>query len=375
MRVDKALQKTSGVQALLALLFIVLVSLSVLSKPIQPSVEFKAPALPDLAVQKTMQSLALPSETKMVHASYIEQLPNNRQLLYWFGGSREGHKDVQIYRAVVQNGEIVEPVSAVLSAPMLSELSGRYIKKLGNPVAKHHNGKLYVWVVSVSVGGWATAKVDMLISEDEGKTFVYGEKLNTSPFFNISNLVRNPPVATSQGFILPAYFELNRLDPLFIHLDTNMRMQHAQTLPMNAIQPILIPNIKDNTAKIFARPIEQKNIQGGLWNPDGSRWEVSGIESLPNDSADSAVVQIGEDKLLMVHNGGNGRGQLYLSISEDGGEHWQIAKTLEDQPGERFAYPSMIIGSDGMIHISYTYKRQHIQYIRATIPALLAEAQ
>ncbi|MBU2862989.1 exo-alpha-sialidase [Reinekea forsetii] len=368
------LQSSKLVKAFIALMFFALLSLGVLNKPLPAVDKFQTANIPVLSQEKVFSRLELSSDTKMVHASYIEQLPNNRQVLFWFGGSREGHKDVQVYRTVVQSGELVEPVTAVLSAPMLSELSGRYIKKLGNPVAKYHNGKLYLWVVSVSVGGWATAKVDMLISEDEGKTFVYGEKLNTSPFFNISTLVRNPPIATESGFLMPAYFELNRLDPLFIQLDKNMRMQSAQTLPMQAIQPIVVPSLNGESAQVYARPIKQESIQRGVWVPDSNSWQVASIHSLPNDSADSAVVRLSENTLLMIHNGGQGRGQLYLSLSEDSGNTWVRKATLEDQPGERFAYPSMIVGRDGLLHICYTYKRKHIQYIRASLNALLEGA-
>ncbi|MFQ3230215.1 exo-alpha-sialidase [Reinekea sp.] len=359
-------------QGIIFLFFIVFIALAVINRPQHQPIQFMPSSNAKLINKDNWQTIELHSNTKMVHASFIEQLPNNRQIVFWFGGSREGHKDVQIYRSILSDGEIIESPTPVLSAPKLSELSGRYIKKLGNPVAKYHEGKLYLWVVSVSVGGWATAKVDMLVSEDEGETFVYGEKLNTSPFFNISTLIRNPLVEIDQGFLLPAYFELNRLDPIMVRLDNHMRMVQAQTLPMGAIQPIVIPNQGGGSAQVYARPIEQKAVQHGQWQPESAKWITTSINDLPNDSSDSAIVRLSANKLLMVHNGGQGRGQLLISLTEDNGSTWKKIATLENKSGERYAYPAMIIGSDGMLHITYTWQREHIQYIRASLSSILA---
>ena len=51
-----------------------------------------------------------------------------------------------------------------------------------------------------------------------------------------------------------------------------------------------------------------------------------------------------------------------LATSTDG-EHWTPWLTLESEPGE-YSYPSMIQSSDGMIHITYTWRRQKIKHVQ-----------
>jgi alpha-L-rhamnosidase len=48
-------------------------------------------------------------------------------------------------------------------------------------------------------------------------------------------------------------------------------------------------------------------------------------------------------------------------VSADG-KKWHAAAVLESQPGE-YSYPAVIQTSDGLIHITYTWKRQRVKHI------------
>ena len=41
---------------------------------------------------------------------------------------------------------------------------------------------------------------------------------------------------------------------------------------------------------------------------------------------------------------------------------WQAALVLENEPGE-YSYPAVIQTHDGMVHITYTWKRQRIKHV------------
>jgi predicted neuraminidase len=58
----------------------------------------------------------------------------------------------------------------------------------------------------------------------------------------------------------------------------------------------------------------------------------------------------------------NGRGVLAVAISRDG-EHWKRVLTLENQAGAEFSYPAVIQASDGLLHITYTWKRLRIAHV------------
>jgi len=344
-----------------------------LAKPVEAPV-FRTPTA-HLSADSVWQESAFDQpEVRSVHASFVVNLPDNIQGLFWFGGSREGHRDVQIYRALMQDGKMIAPPSAVLSASMLADLSYRYIKKLGNPVLSFVNNTLYLWVVNVSVGGWATARVDLLSSQDLGANFGYLKSLRLSPFFNQSTLVKTRPVTMEQGLLLPAYFEMNRLDPVMIYFDADMAIRSSHTLAMDAIQPVVVVN-SGQSANVFARPTsDQGFIQNGQMHLDSSSWQAANLTGMSNASSDLSIVRLSATELLMAHNPAPDRSLLLLSLSQDNGQTWQRAKVIEQTRGERFSYPSMVLGKGGFVHLSYTNKREFISYVRFTIASLnLAE--
>jgi alpha-L-rhamnosidase len=72
----------------------------------------------------------------------------------------------------------------------------------------------------------------------------------------------------------------------------------------------------------------------------------------------------GRQLLVYNHNRNNkGRNPLNVAVSEDG-KIWQAALVLEDNPTapNGFAYPAVIQTSDGLVHITYTWKRERIKH-------------
>ena len=60
-------------------------------------------------------------------------------------------------------------------------------------------------------------------------------------------------------------------------------------------------------------------------------------------------------------NGMKCRKALHVGYSPDEGKTWPIIKEIErnDEDG-RFAYPSIILGSDNLFHVTYTNRRKNI---------------
>jgi len=48
-------------------------------------------------------------------------------------------------------------------------------------------------------------------------------------------------------------------------------------------------------------------------------------------------------------------------VSRDG-QAWRPAVVLEDAPGE-YSYPAMIQSRDGLVHLTYTWRRERIKHV------------
>jgi predicted neuraminidase len=71
---------------------------------------------------------------------------------------------------------------------------------------------------------------------------------------------------------------------------------------------------------------------------------------------------LADGRALLVYNHcASRRSPLNVAVS-DGGAHWQAARVLEDGLGE-FSYPAVIQGSDGLVHITYTWNRRRIKHV------------
>jgi predicted neuraminidase len=68
-----------------------------------------------------------------------------------------------------------------------------------------------------------------------------------------------------------------------------------------------------------------------------------------------------DGRALLIYNPlTKGRHKLHAAISDDG-ERWRDVLVLEDQAGE-YSYPAVIQAGDGLVHITYTWRRERIRH-------------
>jgi predicted neuraminidase len=99
------------------------------------------------------------------------------------------------------------------------------------------------------------------------------------------------------------------------------------------------------------------------WSGDGGRtWSALALTALPNPSAGTDAVTLRDGRHLLVYNHTpKGRTPLNIAVSRDG-TLWSAAAVLESDPGE-YSYPAVIQTSDGLVHITYTWKRERIRHV------------
>jgi predicted neuraminidase len=94
----------------------------------------------------------------------------------------------------------------------------------------------------------------------------------------------------------------------------------------------------------------------------GITWTAARPLDLPNPNSGIDAVRLTDGRFVMIYNHTErGRTPLNLAVSLDG-EHWKPFHALETEPGE-YSYPAMVQGSDGSLHITYTWRRQRIKYV------------
>lgn len=303
----------------------------------------------------------------------------NTPVTVWYGGTEEGHKDVAIYMATFEDDAWSEP-KVVINRAMAEQGLNRYIRKVGNP-ALHAwpDGSLGLFFVSVSFGGWAASSINYMESPDLGQTWSTPERLVTSPFLNLSTLVRTDGLDLQGGDLsLPVYHEMAGKFAETLHLSRSRVVLDKVRISRgkHSLQPaIASTDDRHGYALLRYAGSEPYKLLGSKTFDSGLHWEAPHVEELPNPNAAVAVINLGDGTLLMALNDlEDGRHKLSLAINEDidNGGKWRIIRTLEEEsatppPGQReyqFSYPSFAMDEEGFIHLVYTWNVERIRHLR-----------
>ena len=85
------------------------------------------------------------------------------------------------------------------------------------------------------------------------------------------------------------------------------------------------------------------------------------LSQLPNPNSGTDAVTLRDGRHLLIYNHtAKGRSPLNLAISRDG-KTWQAALVLESEPGE-YSYPAIVQTADGLVHVTYTWKRKRVKH-------------
>lgn len=315
----------------------------------------------------TFTTEALPNAAASAHAATLAELPDGRLAAAWFAGSREGAADVAVWLAL-RDAKGWSPPRAIATRDSTAAATLAGVRKLGNPVLHAEGARLHLWYVSAALGGWAGSSVNHAVSADGGVTWSPAAKLVTSPFLNISTLVRTPPLPLADGGLgLPAYHEFMAKHGEWLRLAADGRIlgKERLNLPRPALQPA-VAILDEQRALALLRDAGpgEGHVQAATTG-DGSRsWQAAPPLPVHNPNASIALLRLSSGKLLLAANPGNDRNVLQLFVSGDEGRNWQ-ASHIVDSSADRsaeFSYPALLQGHDGRIHLAYTWLRQGIRH-------------
>jgi predicted neuraminidase len=343
----------------------VLVAAVVATKPASP---WPALVRPTLAASNLVEAGAdwLPVTSPSVHASTLVADRDGGLAAAWFGGSREGARDVKIHFAQWRDGRWSEP-RAVASPEAVSAATGRYVRKVGNPLLhRARDGRLHLLYVTTAFGGWSCAMLHHQISLDGGATWSPPVRLVTSPFLNISTLVRSSAVdLVDGGFMVPAYFEFLWKHPLWLRFDAAGRFveRRAPPSPRDLLQPALAVDGERAEAYLRDGGTRSRKVWRMATEDGGRSWTWAAPLALPNPNAGVAALRAEQGVWLVANPMPRGRTRLELLKSADGAS-FAPAAVLENEPapGREFSYPALTVAPDGTVHLAYTYDRTRLKH-------------
>ena len=310
-----------------------------------------------------------------VHAASLIALKDGAIRAFWFAGSREGAADVVI------NSAVFDPKLSHWSTPtvVMDRVSAekglsRYIVKLGNPVpARMSDGRLQLFFVTVSIGGWAGSSISSVISDDEGLTWGNPQRLIGSPLINISTLVKSPAITFADGRLgLPAYHEWIGRFGEFLRVDAGQVIdKRRMSSGRSAIQPLVFANDAQDATAYFRQtrragqakqvPVSQTLNAGQSWQSDADLPIAN-----PNSAVAGLLLNSGA-RILVLNNIEAGRYRLVLMMADAKSSQWQVIEVIEDDEAvseqrKEFSYPYLISADGNDAHLVYTWDRKKIRH-------------
>lgn len=298
------------------------------------------------------------------HASTIVETPEGL-VTAWFGGTKEGNPDVGIWLSRQVDGKWTAPVEVANGA----ETENPRVNCLNPVLFQAPDGPLLLFYKTGKWWGYVKR------SEDGGRTWSLPERL----YNQFIGPVKNKPVLLKDGSILsPSSSEFDTPEgrKWLTHFErsTNGGKSWEFIGPVNdgieigAIQPSILFH-GDEHLQALGRTRQGKiftieSLDGGL------TWGEMGLLELPNPNSGTDAVTLKDGRHVLIYNhtdprpeGKNGfRSPLNVAVSQDG-KQWDAVMRLETEPKKEFSYPAIIQTADGLVHVTYTYRRETIKHV------------
>ncbi|MBI2433095.1 MAG: exo-alpha-sialidase [Candidatus Hydrogenedentes bacterium] len=292
------------------------------------------------------------------HCSTVTEAENGDLLCLWYGGSYESAEDQALYLArktkdgccwTVPERVVWNPGQPPGNAVIFTFPDGRVGIVWGRmegsrPVRRG--------------AGWGQCRLFQRISADDGKTWGPDEEIPGS----MGWLPRNVPITLRNGeFVLPVSGELDERRASFLLV---LQQDGKSWAPRGAIrggsQPTVVQR-DDGTLLCLMR--RQPRIMQSVSTDNGETWSEAAPTELKNPDAGIAMTRLADGRIVLAFNDTDQDDRTPFNViqSTDGGKTWKDLRVLEADWGE-FSYPSLIVGRDGMLHLTYTYRRFSIKH-------------
>ncbi|UCC99290.1 MAG: exo-alpha-sialidase [Phycisphaerales bacterium] len=199
----------------------------------------------------------------------------------------------------------------------------------------------------------------------DGKGGYTNQKMGYPYFRRVGWQTKNKAVIVdNRRMIVPFYSDGFSFSLMAITDDGGKTWQFSEPLVgAGNIQPSIAQKA-DGTLVAYMRdngPVPQR-LHVSTSNDKGLTWSLVQDSELPNPGSGADVVTLRNGHWVLAYNDTErGRHSLAVSISTDEGRSWPYTRHLERDMRDRqlattSAYPSIIQGRDGSLHVVYSYR-------------------
>lgn len=295
------------------------------------------------------------------HASTIVETRDGL-MAAWFGGTEEGALDVGIWLSQNDGNAWSVPFEIANGADDAKRI--RY--PCWNPVLfQPRKGPLLLFY---KAGPSPSTWWGMLMrSEDGGRSWSPPKRLSKDLINgDIYGPIKNKPVELDDNWLLCGSSTEDAGWRVHMERTHSFGQQWSRTGPLNAamefgaIQPSILA-YPSGKLQILCRT--KRLLITECWSDDGGQtWSRMKATDLPNPNSGLDGVVLRDGRALLVYNHTtDGRGVLNVAVSPEG-KRWSAALVLENEPGSEFSYPAVIQTSDGLVRVTYTWKRERIKH-------------
>lgn len=316
------------------------------------------------------------------HASHFTVLPDGRVFCVFFYGTDEGRDDVRIWGAMREPG-----IPGKWSEP--TPLTPDDGEPHWNPVlfARNDGAIVLFYKVGRPIAVWRTY---CMVSTDGCLTWSEPQEMVPGDTSGGRGPVRNKAIYLADGTILAPGSTEGPAWQCFIDRSTDNGKTWTRSEPLSIPSTRLAVPIAVKLDRATKSPVGRGIIQPTLWEDEagvhalmrsseeriyrsdstdgGVTWTPPRSTELPSNNSGIDVERLPDGRLVLGYNpiGKNwgGRSPLSLAISNDHGETWSHLTHLVTGTGKSgYAYPALKY-AQGALHITYTWCRQSIVYVR-----------
>ncbi|AJI73830.1 BNR/Asp-box repeat protein [Francisella tularensis subsp. novicida GA99-3548] len=291
---------------------------------------------------------------KYNHASSMTTI-DNKLFITWYSSDQETAPNTKIVVAVAEKvaGKWhFNEIKPVMNRQEFQSIFKKHIHHLGNPIIYSQAKRLWL-VFTSSSGGWVTSSLNIMYSDDLGKTWSQPKTILSSNILNFSTLTRGAAIELDNNrFAIPVYKEFNNLNGRWFVFNKDGELIFVSEMTNDGVnlQPTVVPLSKTHALALYRQmhsPI--KRIYTNETSDSGLSWSKVKPTQLDNPDSGIAAIKIQNGILLAYNNATDSRADLSLALKADNSQQWRNIYTFPNKIKGELSYPAFTLYQDNII--------------------------